>query len=64
MTPLIDEANRQHFIAIELLKPLTLMYQIRIETSSRPSSGKDKANETCGIIIGVAGHDDGNACDC
>ena len=55
----IDEANGQHFIALELLQGQTLKHLIRAETSTRISNRRDKANETSRIVLGRAGRDGG-----
>jgi hypothetical protein len=55
----IDEANGQHFIAMELLQGQTLKHLIRGETSTRTSNGKDKANETSRTVLGRVGRDSG-----
>jgi hypothetical protein len=55
----IDEANSQHFIAMELLQGQTLKHLIRGETSTKTSNGRDKANETSRTVLGRAGCDGG-----
>jgi hypothetical protein len=55
----IDEANGQHFIAMELLEGETLKHLIRGETSTGTSNGKDKANETSRTVVGRVGRDGG-----
>jgi serine/threonine protein kinase len=60
----IDEAKGQQFIALTWLEGQTLMNLTRGVTSTRTTNGKDKANEPCRTVIGVAGHDSGYPCDC
>src|ERR1700758_305912 len=55
----IDEANGQHFIAVELLEGETLKHLIRGETSTGTSNGKDRANETSRTVVGRIGRDGG-----
>ena len=55
----IDEANGQRFIAMELLEGETLKHLIRGETSTRPSNGKDEADETSMAVLGRVGSDGG-----
>jgi serine/threonine protein kinase len=60
----IAEAKGQQFIALEWLEGQRLMSLIRGVTSTRTTYGKDKANEPCRTVIGMAGHDSGYSCDC
>src|SRR6201997_4870560 len=55
----IDEANGQHFIAMELPEEETLKHLIRGETSTGTSNGKDRANETSRTVVGRIGRDGG-----